>query len=438
MKHSTFQLISTLIFLCALIHTFLTPYFYDFSQAFLKKKKSNSTHFRKYYFLSVVFYLLSEVEIVFGVWLIPLLITYGVMEKYQTMTHYLGSISYVEALFIMVIVVIIGSRPIITFSEKILEHFARIGGDTGASWWWTILTIGPILAILLKEPGALALCAILLGKKFFQYNRSKHFAYMTLALCLANVSVAGTLTSFSSRSLLLLTSRLEWSTLELLTRFGWKAIISILCSNTLIYFLFRKEFKTFPKKILALEKEEKKIVIPYWVTICHLIFLTLVVILHDHPILFIGVLLLFLAFYQATIFYQESLHLRSALLVGFFFASLLIHGELQGWWIAPLLQNLSDSALIVTSFFLSAFVDNAIVTYFSVEIFHPDAIEHYFVVSGAMAAGGLTIIASATNPIVFSILRSRFAKSISFVRVFFFALVPSLISLFFFWVLRAF
>lgn len=435
MQFSSFQLISTLIFLCALIHTFLTPYIHEFAVNYLKKKRTD--RFDKRYFFGQLFYFLGEVEIVFGIWLIPLFIAFWLMSSYTSLNNYLSSMSYTEALFIMVIVVVIGSKPIITFAEKILEYFARIGGDTGASWWWVILTIGPILAMLLKEPGSLALCAILLGKKFFQYNRSRAFAYATIALCLSNVAVAGTLTSFSSRSLLLVTSRLEWSTFDLLFRFGWKALLGIFCANSLVYTIFRKEFRYFPQKIPALEKSETKITIPFWITLCHLILLMLVVILHDQPILFIGIFLLFLAFYQATIYYQGSLHLRNALLVGFFFASLLIHGELQGWWITPFLQDLSYGALTLASFFLSAFVDNAIVTYFSLEIFPKDAIKHYFVVAGAMAAGGLTIIASASNPIVFSVLRTSFSKRISFVRLFFYALIPSLIHLFFFWIFRA-
>lgn len=426
--------ISTLIFLCALIHAFFTPYIHEYALKLKQKKRYAQPS--KYHFFTEVVYLFGELEIVFGIWLIPLLLAFGFIEGFSALTNYLSSISYTESLFIMVIVVVIGSKPIIIFSEKILEYFARLGGDTGASWWWVILTIGPILAVILKEPGALALCAILLGKKFFQYTPSRSFSYATVALCLANVSVAGTLTSFSSRSLLLVTSRLEWSTLDLISKFGWKAIVGILTVNSLVFLIYRKEFKNFPKRIPALEKEEKKNLIPYWITICHLILLTIVVIFHGYPILFIGAFLLFLAFYQITIFYQSSLHLRSALLVGFFFASLLIHGELQGWWIAPFLQSLSYGALIVASFFLSAFVDNAIVTYFSLEIFPVDAIKHYYVVSGAMAAGGLTIIASASNPIAFSVLRFHFPKRISFPRLFCFALMPSLIFLFFFWVFR--
>ena len=57
------------------------------------------------------------------------------------------------------------------------------------------------------------------------------------------------------------------------------------------------------------------------------------------------------------------MELRTPLLVGFFLAGLVIHGGLQAWWIAPVLESLSSAPLFVGATVLTAFNDNALITY---------------------------------------------------------------------------
>ena len=64
-----------------------------------------------------------------------------------------------------------------------------------------------------------------------------------------------------------------------------------------------------------------------------------------YPALFIGGFLFFLGFARATAAYQSRIELRTPLLVGFFLAGLVIHGGLQGWWIAPVLGSLTSTPL---------------------------------------------------------------------------------------------
>ena len=49
--------------------------------------------------------------------------------------------------------------------------------------------------------------------------------------------------------------------------------------------------------------------------------------------------------------------------MGFFLAGLVIHGGLQGWWIAPVLASLSEQPLFFGATILTAFNDNALITY---------------------------------------------------------------------------
>ncbi len=82
-----------------------------------------------------------------------------------------------------------------------------------------------------------------------------------------------------------------------------------------------------------------------------------------YPALFIGGFLFFIGFAKATSPYQSRLDLKSPLLVGFFLGGLVIHGGLQGWWIQPLLASLSEQPLFFGATLLTAFNDNALITY---------------------------------------------------------------------------
>jgi hypothetical protein len=433
-----FQIASTIIFFLAIVHTFMTPFLFTFSEKYAARKLTTPENWKRYHFLSEVLHLLSEVEVVFGLWLLPLLSAFTLLKGWEQTIDYLNTRGYTHAIYITVVLVVIGSRPIITFAEKLLEWIARLGGDTPGAWWWTILTIGPLLGALIKEPAAMALSAILLSKKFYPYYPSRNFRYATLGLLFANISVGGMLTSFSSRALFIVADRWKWNWAYMLTRFGWKDLIGMILSTGIYYLIFRKEFQKglFPKKLPALEKEEAEHPTPLWITLVHLGFVALIVITGETAPLFLGVFMIFLAFWKATSFYQTPLHLHSAVLIGFFFASLIIHGELQGWWIIPLMQNLNHFGAMVVSFVLSAFVDNAIVSYITLELPHYDDLKHYLVISGAMSAGALTVIANAPNPVGHAILRASFKGKISFLGLFLGAITPSLIYLTLFWLFR--
>jgi predicted cation transporter len=120
------------------------------------------------------------------------------------------------------------------------------------------------------------------------------------------------------------------------------------------------------------------------------------------------------------------------LLVGFFLAGLVVHGTFQGWWIEPLLLRLGEGALLLSSVFLSAFNDNAAITYLSSLVPHFSADQQYLVLSGAVAAGGLTVLANAPNPAGNALLSRYFEGGISQVLLFLAAIFPLAVNLMFF------
>jgi Na+/H+ antiporter NhaD/arsenite permease-like protein len=146
-----------------------------------------------------------------------------------------------------------------------------------------------------------------------------------------------------------------------------------------------------------------------------------------YPVLLVGSFLFFLAFFEITEDYQGAFQLRSPILVGFFLAGLVIHGGLQQWWIAPVLGSLSEMPLRFGAIILTAFNDNAAITYLSTLVPNLSDTMKYAVVEGAVIGGGLTVIANAPNPAGQSILNKHFEDGISPLGLLMGALLPTLV-----------
>jgi Na+/H+ antiporter NhaD/arsenite permease-like protein len=160
----------------------------------------------------------------------------------------------------------------------------------------------------------------------------------------------------------------------------------------------------------------------------------LTVLAAHHPRFLIICILFFIAFYEVTEDYQGGFSLRASMLVGLFLAGLVLHGGLQQWWIAPVLGRLGELPLFLGAIGLTAFNDNAAITYLSTLV--PDLSDpmKYAVVSGAVTGGGLTVIANAPNPAGQSILQGFFEDGISPLGLFLGALLPTtILALGFLW-----
>jgi len=153
--------------------------------------------------------------------------------------------------------------------------------------------------------------------------------------------------------------------------------------------------------------------VPAWVTIGHMLFMAWTVMNAHYPALVVGGFLFFLAFYEVTETHQSNLVLRSPILVGFFLAGLVIHGGLQQWWIGPVLSRLNEVPLMLGAIGLTAFNDNAAITYLATLVPNLDEGMKLAVVAGAVTGGGLTVIANAPNPAGQSILAKFFPDGIS-------------------------
>ena len=176
--------------------------------------------------------------------------------------------------------------------------------------------------------------------------------------------------------------------------------------------------------------------VPAWVMVVHVLFMSWTILNAHHPPLFMAGLLFFLGFANVTSPYQNIIDLKPPLLVGFFLAGLVIHGGVQAWWIAPVLGSLEEIPLMLASTGLTAFNDNAAITYLSSLV--PGFTDElkYAVLAGAVSGGGLTVIANAPNPAGQSLLKKYFDNGVSPAGLLKAALFPTLVVLMCFFLFR--
>ncbi len=419
-KADPFNAVATAIFLCAIAHTFLVAKFRAMSHRFeheaevlgrrLEEGSCDAEGVAKRLdrtkFLAVAFHFLGEVEAVFGIWVIPLAIATVLMKGAETLTVYLNGVNFTEPIFVAVIMAIASSRPVLFVAEASLRCVANAGRGTPAAWWLAILTVGPLLGSLITEPAAMTICALLLAGRFYKLHPSMPLRYATLGLLFVNISVGGTLTHFAAPPVVMVASKWGWGLVHMMSQFGWKAAVGILVSNALVFLVFRRELLGLRAPDGLVEGGQPRV--PRTIVLVHLLFIGFVVYASHYAAVVVLIFMLFLAFVMATERNQDLISLRSPVLVGFFLAGLVIHGGCQQWWIEPVLRSLNPLPLLLGSTVLTAFNDNAAITFLAslVPGFSPEA--KFAVVAGAVAGGGLTVIANAPNPAGQSILQSHF------------------------------
>ncbi len=434
-----FNLVATGIFAVAILHTFMAARFTAWSHHVQRRHDERATAAGEQpapHIGAEALHFLGEVEVVFGLWAVVLAGAIAARFGWHTMTEYVNAtVNYTEPLFVVVIMALASTRPVVMLAERALRAVAGIGGGTPAAWWMSILTIAPIFGSFITEPGAMTIAAVLLSRQFYDLRPSRTLAYATLGLLFVNVSIGGTLTHFAAPPVLMVARPWAWDTSFMLTHFGWRAAAAIALSTGGYYLAFRREFRALALRpaVVDVERPDEDaagplLAVPAWVTVVHLAFVAWTVFNAHYPALFLGGFLFFLGFAKATPMYQTSQGLRTPLLVGFFLAGLVVHGGLQAWWIAPVLSSLSSEALFWVAMSLTAFNDNALITYLATLV--PNLGESFktAVVEGAVTGGGLTVIANAPNPAGQAILARFFDDSVSPLRLAAAALIPTLVA----------
>jgi Putative Na+/H+ antiporter len=422
-----FNLVATLIFGLAITHTFgakrlttMAHHAQEEHAARQAKEGEPPTPSIKAEFL----HFLGEIEVIFGLWVVVLAAAIVSFRGYDTVKHYLNStVNYTEPLFVFVIMALASTRPILDLAEGVLRRIAAIGNGSPTAWWLTILTVAPLMGSFVTEPAAMTIAALLLSKQVFALGPSMGLSYATLGLLFVNISVGGTLTHFAAPPVLMVARPWEWDFAFMLSNFGYKAFLGILAANAVYLMIFRKDLKALPLP----EQVASKHSTPWIVTAVHVAFMVWTVANAHYPAMFIGGFLFFLGFAKATSPHQGPIDLKPPLLVAFFLGGLVVHGGLQGWWIQPVLASLSTTPLFFGALVLTAFNDNALITFLATLVPNLSDAAKYAVVAGAVAGGGLTVIANAPNPAGQAILGRHFENGVSPLMLAAGAVVPTAI-----------
>ncbi len=394
MSWTSTPLIDTLaaaLFALAVIHTFSTAFF----ERMAHKQPAHAGFW----------HLLGEVEVVFGVWAMALVVCIFALMGKDSAVGYLESRNFTEPMFVFVIMVIAGTRPILQFVAQLVRQVARcVPLPDAMATYFLLLAMVPLLGSFITEPAAMTLAALMLRDTVLARPVSTRLLYTTVGVLFVNISIGGTLTNFAAPPVLMVAATWQWDTWFMLGHFGWKAAIAVLVNAGCAMLLFRRELAT-----LDLAGQRPRNDMPLSVVLMHLLFLAAVVVFAHHPVVFMGIFLFFLGFTAAYDRHQDKLILREALLVAFFLAGLVVLGGLQAWWLQPVLMGMDETAVFFGAAALTAITDNAALTYLGSQVEGLSDAFKVALVAGAVTGGGLTVIANAPNPAGLAILKEKFS-----------------------------
>lgn len=392
MTDPTIDWIAAAVFGVALVHTFAAK----------QLERLSHRHPRH----AGLFHLLGEVEVVFGFWAIVLVLLMALVAGSGAALDYAESRNYTEPLFVFVVMVVAASRPVLQTVMRAVGAIARLAPlPTPLVSAWLGLAAVPLLGSLITEPAAMTIAALLLAPLVFRPGVPERIKYLALGVLFVNVSIGGTLTSYAAPPVLMVAAAWQWDSAFMLANFGWKAALAVLVNASVAAFLLRRHLVAGPDEAGTAGAEP----VPLAVVAVHLALLAGVVMLAHHPVAFLALFLLFLGFTQAYARHQDPLILKEALLVGFFLAGLVVLGGLQRWWLQPIVAGLEPLALFFGALALTAVTDNAALTYLGSLISGISDASKYMLVAGAVAGGGLTVIANAPNPAGVALLKRGFA-----------------------------
>ncbi len=123
-----FNLVATVIFVLAILHTFGAARVMKLAHRVQHRadhRADAAGRPRQPAFLSEILHFVGEVEVVFGLWAVVLVTAISWVRGWDTAKHYLNdTVNYTEPLFVIVIMALASTRPIIVFAERAMGKVA--------------------------------------------------------------------------------------------------------------------------------------------------------------------------------------------------------------------------------------------------------------------------------------------------------------------------
>ncbi len=409
----TLEFVAVALFAVAVLHTFSTRYFEHLAH-------TRTAH-------AGLWHLLGEVETVFGFWAFVLLVFMAFAYGWDASSTYLDSRRFVEPMFVFVIMVVAASRPIMQFASDGVRTVGRLlPVQPAIAGYFLSLSLVPLLGSFITEPAAMTLAALMLRERIFATHASSRLKYATLGVLFVNVSVGGTLTNFAAPPILMVAAKWDWTTSFMLSTFGAKAALAVVVNALALTLLFRRELSKHAQP----PAHGSQARVPAVFVAVNLAILAGVVFTNHQRELFMGLFLFFLGLAEAYRHHHDRLLIREGLMVGFFLAGLIVLGGQQLWWLQDVMSRLDESTLFYGAAALTAITDNAALTYLGSLVDGVSSEYKYSLVAGAVAGGGLTVIANAPNPAGYAILKNHFEdQSINAFGLLVAALPPTIVAI---------
>lgn len=302
---------------------------------------------------------LSEVEIIFSIWAGVFILAHFFLAGHADTVNFLRHLSLFEPILIFTVMLIFSRPKIISMAGHLLVKVSFrlrfIKAELKTIQFFLIMTLGPLLGSLMTEPAAITVSSILLYS-MLKKNGPRKLFYRVLAVLFVNVSIGGALSNFAAPPILLVAHKWNWSSLDVIIKLGIPATIAILINAVALIRLNRTELSANLNELSG----------------CR---------------------------------FNHLPGLRNAVWVAMFLTSLIIFGGFQRWWLEPLVTGMSDKILFIGATLLTAFVDNAALTYLGSQVESLSEVSRWALAAGALTGGGLSIIANAPNLAGFSILK---------------------------------
>jgi hypothetical protein len=340
----------------------------------------------------------GELEWVFALWAVLFLGFQAAFGPGLAWTqHYLQTISLKEPLFVALVLLLASTRLVLGWARLAIVGFAqRLPFPFTLSFYFSCLTLGPLLGSWVSEPAAMTVSALLLREQMVldRERLPAWIKYHLLALLFVNVSIGGGLTPYAAPAILMVTEAWKWGFSEVFYGIGWKGLAGVLINGLWGLFLLWRAGLGGERDAAAVKQES---------------------LLRDGA--------------------SSPVDFSRAGAVAAFLWGLEVLGGVQSFWVEPLIRSFSQLQLFFGSVLLTSVIDNAALTYLGAQV--PDLSEgmKLALVSGALCGGGLTVIANAPNPIGHALLQDQFEDSvISPGLLFRAATIPTGIAMLFFFI----
>jgi hypothetical protein len=109
------EVLGTLFFAIAILHTFVAPKIAKYAHHFPKGSPQEG-----------LLHLLGEIEIVFGLWATVFMLLFGAIKGIQTAVKYQEGIQFTEPIFVFCIMVIAATKPVLWLAQKLSQSVSAV------------------------------------------------------------------------------------------------------------------------------------------------------------------------------------------------------------------------------------------------------------------------------------------------------------------------